>query len=151
MSSILIKTVTESAEKKRIMFACDDAFTVSVTNRSNFEELFDKIDRNAAFLGAYTKNGEIAGYSAFYDNDAVNRTAYITLFCVRTQMQRMHVGTALMDASIEEAASGGMDRIKLEVLKVDKGAIEFYKHNKFVITGCATDDSYYMERSVRES
>lgn len=41
-------------------------------------------------------------------------------------MQRMRVGTLLMNASVEEAANG-MERIKLKVLTEDRGAIEFYK------------------------
>ena len=151
MRNIVLKIVTDTTEKRRIMLACDDAFTISVTQRSNFEELFDKIDKNAAFIGAYTRKREIAGYCAIYANNAISRIAYITLFCVRSQMQRMHVGTELMDASIEEAVLRGMNTIKLEVLIVDRGAIEFYKRNGFVITGCAADDSYYMERSIRES
>lgn len=151
MNNITFTLIADTAEKRRIMIVCDDVFTISVIKRSNFEELFDKIDKNAAFIGAYTRKREIAGYCALYANDLIERTAYITLFCVRSQMQRMHVGSKLMDASIEEAASRGMNKIRLEVLKVDTGAIEFYKRNGFVITGCAADDSYYMERSIRET
>ena len=47
------------------------------------EKLFSKIDEKAAFIAAYTQNGEIAGYCAIYDNDQTNKVAYISLFCVR--------------------------------------------------------------------
>lgn len=140
--------VTDSNEKRRIIETCDDAFTISVTGRSNYEELLAKIDKFAVFLGAYTEAGEIAGYSAFYANDVESRTAFITLFCARKEMQRMHLGSGLMSATIDESRRRGMKLIRLEVLKRDEGAIAFYKRCGFAITGDAGEASYYMARGI---
>ncbi len=142
-------TVLEDAEeKRRIMYACDDVFTLSVVGRDDFEILFNKIDKNAVFIGAYTDDGEIAGYCAFYANDLVKKVSYITLFCVHKKMQRMHVGSRLIGECIQYSKDCGMTSVKLEVLKRDTGAIEFYKYNKFVIAGDASDGSYYMVRAI---
>ena len=143
-----VTIITDPNEKRRIIETCDNAFTISVTGRSNYEKFLAKIDKFAVFLGAYTETKEIAGYSAFYANDKESRTAFITLFCARKEMQRMHLGSGLMDATIEESRRRGMKLIRLEVLKRDEGAIAFYKRCGFAITGEAGEASYYMARGI---
>ena len=56
------KNIKETIEKYSVMKECDDAFTISVINRPTFDMIFKKIDENAVFIGAYTNEGEIAGY-----------------------------------------------------------------------------------------
>ena len=126
-----IKTITDRSEKLRVMAECDGAFTISVLGRPYFSELFYKIDKYAVFIAAYTDDFAIAGYSAFYANDLVSKNAFLSLFCVRREMQRMHLGSRLMDISLKQAKENGMERMRLEVLREDEGAIAFYERCGF--------------------
>lgn len=139
-----IAEVRDRQEKLAIMRECDHAYTLSVLDRPFFPELFEKIDGRAVFLGVYSEAGERAGYSAFYANDAENRQAFLTLFCIRRSMQRMHLGEALMRESLAAAKAHGMTAMALEVLKRDTGAIAFYERFGFRPTGRETEQFVTM-------
>ena len=141
-----IREITDRTEKQRFIEECDDAYTISVINRSFYPELFEKLDNRAIILGVYGETGEIAGYSAFYANDKENKRAFLTLFCIKKSMQRHHLGSQLMEESIKNAKDRGMKTMALEVLKVDKGAIAFYAKNGFDERGPGSDGFICMER-----
>ncbi len=143
-----IQELTDRTEKQKFIEECDDAYTISVTGRSFYLELLDKLDKKAVMLGVYSENGEIAGYSAFYANDMENKRAFLTLFCIKKSMQRNHLGSRLIQASINEASTRGMTRMRLEVLEKDIGAINFYTKNGFVIKGYGTENFFIMERQI---
>lgn len=142
-SQLEIQFLNDKKEKLKCIEECDSAYTVSVINRENFAELFRKIDRNAIFLGI--KIGSIyVGYVAFYANDVINYSAYITLICVAKKFQRYHLGSMLMEECIRVSRKAGMKQIRLEVLKRDEHAIAFYKAFGFYIMEEDTLQSYYM-------
>ena len=143
---MIVKVITEGDKKLKIMEVCDDAYTISVIGRPNFQEIFEKIDHHAVFLGAYTEDSEIAGYAAFYANDRVERRAFISLLCVRKEMQRMHLGTALMQEMLNRAKDAGMRSIALDVLQSDEGQIRFYGSCGFEISGEGPTGFWRMER-----
>ena len=130
-----ILAIQNRAEKEKAIKACDDAYTISVIGRENYQELLEKLDTHAIMLGVYGEDGQPVGYSAFYANDTETRRAFISLFCIREPMQRKHLGSRLMEASITEARLHGMTSICLEVLKEDSGAIAFYKKMGFTDEG----------------
>ena len=80
-SNIYIYQLDNKEEKLKYIYTCDNAYTFSVLERKDFSELFDKIDKNAIFLGIEYKKEE-AGYAAFYSNDIKDRIAYLTLICI---------------------------------------------------------------------
>ncbi len=130
-----ILAIQNRAEKEKAIKACDDAYTISVIGRENYQELLEKLDTHAIMLGVYGEDGQPVGYSAFYANDTETRRAFISLFCIREPMQRKYLGSRLMEASITEARLHGMTSICLEVLKEDSGAIAFYKKMGFTDEG----------------
>lgn len=119
-----------TVEKRMALEQCDDAFTLSVVKREGFEGLFEKIDSNADFIIA-RQGRECLGFAAMYANDFENRSAYITLFAVRQNYQKRHIGTLLMKKCIDVAEKKGMKEIRLEVLKRDAGPISFYQKMGF--------------------
>ena len=132
------------------MKACDSAFTKSVINRSNFQELFKKIDTYAVFLIAL-KNNEPVGYAAMYANDKKNKEAFITLIGVSSECQGEHIGSNLMDNCIMVARKKGMNTMRLEVLDDDKGAQAFYVKQGFIIDGRCSSESIYMKKNLMRS
>ncbi len=133
-----------SIVKRHIMQYCDEAFDVSICKRQDFDDLFEKINKNASFLWVY--NQDICGYVAMYANDYVSEVAYITLLAVKTEYQRKHIGNMLLCACYEVAKEKGMKVIKLEVRKENEKALYFYKRNGFEIESEASENSFYMIR-----
>ena len=142
-----VRQLTDRAEKMRFMEVCDAAFTISVIGRDSFPELLDKIDRKAIMLGLYTAE-EPAGYAAFYANDREGRKAFLTLFCIRPERQRKHLGSLLMEKCLLVAGEQGMHSMGLEVLVEDDGPIAFYRRMGFEKTGQGKPGFLRMERKV---
>lgn len=146
---ILFRKIFDRAEKLNIMKECDHAFTISVVGRSFFDTFFDKIDQYAFFWAAFNEKNEVCGYSVFYANNLENKTAFLTLFCIKKNMQHMHLGSRLMNLSIEESRKSGMNKMALEVLQKDEGAIRFYEYCGF--RNCGTNNEYLkMQQEISD-
>lgn len=149
-----IQQVENKEEKLRLMYKCDNTFTLSVTGRVCFSELFEKIHKYAIFLSVKCdccKNGDTdstAGYAAMYANDTESLTAYISLICISKNYQRHHLGTALIQECMSKAQDAGMKQIRLEVLKRDAHAIRFYEACGFKKESNATEKSFYMRKDL---
>lgn len=144
-----ITEVFDKTQKTAIINECDSAFTISVIGRPNYNELVDKIHKKAVFLKAVTEEGTLAGYAAFYANDKETGVSFMTLFCIKREIQRHHYGSVLMSESIAYARKLGMLVMKLEVLESDIGAISFYQKCGFVFTGKRNANFIEMSRELR--
>lgn len=142
-----LRRVDDKDEKMFFMRECDNAFTKSVINRKDFGELFQKINRYGVFISLEYK-GEPAGYAVMYANNRNDQTAYITLICIQNKYQGMHLGTLLMKECFKEAKDAEMKKIRLEVLKQDAGAIEFYKFCGFKFERQASPHSLFLYRTL---
>ncbi|MBQ9314991.1 MAG: GNAT family N-acetyltransferase [Clostridia bacterium] len=142
---IVISTKVTTDQKLLAIRACDSAFTISVINRPNFEELFQKIDTLAEFV-IVTSDKSPIGYAAMYANDLVTKEAFITLIGVNSDYQGEHIGSRLMDNCILLARKNGMNIVRLEVLDVDKGAQAFYRKQGFWEDGRCSRESIYMKK-----
>lgn len=148
-SDYLILSTTDDSLIERAMKDCDSAFTISVINRENFDELFRKITAYAVTLIMTEKSTkEIVGYEAFYANDQKTGRGYITLICIKPEFQRRGLGSGLIDQSFDICRAKGMHTVALEVLKQDRNALNYYRSKGFNITSESDHDSYYMEREV---
>lgn len=146
-SKVKIKQIKAKDEKLKYIQICDSAYTISVLKRNDFSELFEKIHQNAIFLGL-EYNSEQAGYVAFYANDIEKKIAFITLICMSTKFQRLHLGSALMERCIQISKELNMEQIKLEVLLRDTVAIGFYKKHGFIQDSVASETSIYMKKKL---
>jgi len=142
-----IRAIQSSAEKKKIVECCDEAFPRPLATRADYLEILEKIDRFADFFAAYYK-GKASGYAAMYANDMESRTAYITMIGVKTIVQRQSIGSHLMDTCVKVAYSKGMKQIRLEVLNTNEKAIAFYKKHGFCVERPCTNASTYMFLSL---
>ncbi len=144
---MIIRRIDDSDVKRTIIEACDSAFSLPMTTRSSFEDTFRKIDAYAVFLAAYDDEDAI-GYAAIYVNDTKTRVGYLSILGVIEEMQGKRVGGALMQSCINQALKSGMTRIRLEVLKADKGPITFYERQGFVYERDCSDTSIYMVKRL---
>lgn len=137
----------EIEEINSIISICDDAFEMSFSERPDNKELLHKICKHACFLKA-TYDNSPCGYVAMYANDALTKTAYITLIGVRPGFQREGVGSKIIDKCVEMAKDKGMERIKLEVRNANKKALNFYIKNGFTESGIASNKSMYYVKDI---
>ena len=114
--------------------------------REDFMQLFGKIDKYADFISAF-KNG-VAGYAAMYANNLETKCAYITLIAVKPECQHNGIGGQLLKKCETTAIEKGMDKIRLEVLKDNFKAQNFYKKNGFDFEATQTERSFYMSKSL---
>ena len=131
--------------KRRAALEVDPVFPVGLHGQPDPEAALLKMLRFADFIVAQ-EGDEVAGFAAVYANDRETRTAYITLFGVKEDRQRQHVGEKLLAACEALARKRGMERFRLEVTDSNLKAVRFYTKAGFVRTGPCEDDSSYMEK-----
>lgn len=141
---VKVGIVESSQYKECAIIQCDEAFVLPVNQRSNYRELFEKIDRNAIFVVA--EEEEILGYAAMYCNDMERLEAYITLIAVRPEAQGKQIGTRILSMCENIAIQKGMKTIRLEVSKMNSKAIAFYQKNGFEDIKQQGEESIYMRK-----
>lgn len=142
-----ILIVKDPGEKRKLIENLDYVFPRGLVRRDNYEEIFDKIDKNAIFIGAYDSSTPI-GYAAIYANDVEKKIAYITMIGVATKMQGKRVGRALIKRCFEESKNCGMVAIRLEVLNTNTKAINFYRHHGFEFEKNSTNNSIFFIKKL---
>ena len=143
------RILSEAADKRAVIEACDGAFPNPVSRRPQYEALLAKIHACGVFVAACDRGP--VGYVAMYANDAQSRTAYVTLLAVRPGCQRMGIGEGLMKAAMALARRRGMKAVKLEVKKDNHKAIGLYERLGFVRLCDAAADSVYMMNHFDEN
>lgn len=124
---------------------CDTAFSEPVHKRAIYNEITDKLSKNAKVLVAYAN--DILGYNAFYCNNSNTKTAYISLIAVAESKQNKHIGKRLLKSCEDICLSNGMIYLDLEVRKENISAIRFYKSNAFEFKE-EKDKSYIMRKII---
>lgn len=137
-----IKQVFEKEEKVRILKVCDSSMFEPISKNPNYAKIVEKVTTAAEIIVAYDR--EILGFVALYANNCQTKEAYISMFVVRDEFQGRHIGSKLMDYTVQVAKAHGMNKIKLEVSKKNEKAILFYKKKGFIILEDETEKSYYM-------
>lgn len=143
MGKTILLPLVNKGKIRAVICEMDDVFLRSVVNRSGFDELVDKIADKAVVMAVYF-DGRVVGFCAFYMNDFVSRTAYITLIAVKEECQNMRIGTMLIQYVKAAACVNGIHKIRLEVERENIRGIRFYKRNLFEVEGRASEDSNYM-------
>lgn len=126
-----VEQVQNRIEVDCVIRKCDEAFRSPIAEREIYSDLLDKLSQKGICMIAYRE--EVMGYCAFYANDRVSQTAYISLLAVSPRYQGMHVGSHLLGECMEMARSRGMRTCMLEVEKNNSSAIEFYGRKGFVL------------------
>ena len=116
------------------------------TGKVNTLQIAEKLSKKGIVLGL-SVNGKILGFAAFYANDFTDKTAYLSLFAVASQYRKMGYGKALIDEVVSKSRNAGMDKIILQVLNKNTGAISFYQKIGFNITR-NIEETCFMEKMI---
>lgn len=126
----------------------DASATRKISDRvQNLEEYSEKLFEYAENYVIY-QEGETAGFFSFYNNDIIEKRAYLTLIAIETRYQGMKLGSCAIDFICEKCRKNQMNRLCLEVDKKNTSACQFYRKKGFQMTGDASVDSFYMEKEV---
>lgn len=90
-------------------------------------------------------NEKIVGIISGYVNCD---NAYVSIFIVKEGYRGKSIGKHLLNYFQNKATQNDVQILKLEVRKINTNAIGFYNHFGFNITKEATEESYYMEKSL---
>ena len=123
-----ILNISDKRQKEIIVKKCDSVFSIGILRREDGENTLNKIVTYAQLFAAYDESFILAGYVAFYVNDLITKTAYITMLGVVEKMRKKHVGSQLLKACLNRAAECGMEKVRLEVDKRNERAIKFYEY-----------------------
>lgn len=111
------------------------------------EKMSYKFSLNAEFVVARNKDENI-GFIAYYANNQVDKTVYISMIAVSFSHRRQGVGELLLKKCIFDAIQRKMKFIKLEVKKDNLNARYFYEKNGFIVEKGATENSLYMKKTL---
>jgi ribosomal-protein-alanine N-acetyltransferase len=101
-----------------------------ITNDIN--KYVDKIVEKASLVTIYN-GSNLKGFIAYYDNDKMNQTAYLTMIAIEPYSQGLGYGKNLIDFSVKNLKRQGFKMYKLEVLKNNTKALTMYQKYGFVI------------------
>lgn len=123
MNFAIKKRILSQADILILLNAFDAESTPSLSSHIDFVTWSKKLE-NAIFIQCYY-NDEVIGTLAYYVNECV----FITHIAVKSAYRRLHVAQKMLDSLLSTSCKD----IKLEVRKDNRGAINFYKKNRFDI------------------
>ena len=139
-----IYSITEAVTK------LEDNLSPSLRQRNiDLEEYANKLYKHGKVWGHYDLGLPISIIAGYF-NDEQEHTAYLSMLAVNENYRGKHLASSLLSVFEEYALETGMDRIKLEVRKNNKKAQLLYDKFGYVISGDASDSSYYMIKSLKK-
>lgn len=111
------------------------------------QSMAEKFKRNGTVL-ALKESDEWLGFVAFYENDRVSNTAFLSMIAVNKRYRRRGWGEYLLECVINHARVAGMNNLKLEVAKKNNDAKAFYRNLGFKKCGEETAQSIFMVREI---
>ena len=144
---IRITKIDDAEYITSIILSCNTEFIEPITKKPTFDDSLKKIVNYSNFIVAIKDDVPI-GYIAFYSNDDIAYTAYVSLLAVNSKYHNQGIGHMLMQECEKIARTNGMKKIKLAVLKDNENAIRFYQKHGFTYL-CERDETrFYMIKTV---
>jgi ribosomal protein S18 acetylase RimI-like enzyme len=129
-----------------VLISFDEEFPRSISSRVGPLDGHARKLADDGLIYEATRDGVRAGFVAFYANDQVSGTAFLSHLAVKSGYRGAGVGLSLMRRCIDEARREGMKRIRLEVDSANDLAIQFYRSLGFAPDGPASTKSLFMMR-----
>lgn len=124
----------------------DNSFPVKLSSRVRLEDFVDKI-LGIGKVYAFKFKKDIVGLIAFYDNDYINKNAYLTYICVNEAYRDNKLGLKLMNQMYEECKKCKMKSIFLSTNVKNVRAQKFYEKIGYI--KCEkVDDVYKYEMKI---
>ena len=110
----------------------DESFRSYFTETVDFKCYAEKIVQNAYLIIGY-KDSQIVGFCAYYDNDKIEKAAFLTLIYIYPNYRKMGIARTLIAKMVSRLKQKGLISLSLEVFSGNESAIRFYKKLDFVV------------------
>lgn len=101
--------------------------------RTDVDEYVSKIIKMASII-TISRNEQILGFIAYYDNDLKKESAFLTMLAVDLSCRELGYGKRLLEMSIANLRQSGFKTFTLEVLQTNEGAVRLYTAKGFKTT-----------------
>ncbi|MBR1764094.1 MAG: GNAT family N-acetyltransferase [Ruminococcus sp.] len=131
--------ISDQEQIRRTIKVCASYFfDQSYNNDNTIKTLAEKFSKYGNVIVA--KSGsENVGFCAYYANDMVNYTAYLSMIILVPEARGKGISSQLLDAMIEDCKKRSMCSVELEVADSNERAIRFYQKKGFTIKNRKTD------------
>lgn len=126
----------------------EDLFVPSLSSKLNIFDYALKLVKNAVVMLIKKDNCPAVAFAAFYMNDSINKTAYLSTIGVSNACKGTGYGKILLSLAEKLAVEKNMKAFKLEVKKNNLSAIGFYEHMGYTYLDDASDNSFYMIKNL---
>ena len=124
----------------------DESFSPPLSSKVNLDDYARKLYEHAHLIAAIVDH-TLAGFCAFYDNDVINKKAFLTFIYTDTVYQKMGIGTGLINEMISILKQKQIIELNLEVFISNKIAISLYRKFNFETTR-TTEDLLCMKKEL---
>ncbi len=127
-----IRQISSKEEIYKVLLSCkNDFFSLQMHDEKKLREFADKYSQNAIVFVA-EENKDVLGFIAFYANDLVSHSAFISSIVIKKQYQSKGIGSQLLDKAEEYVRLNNMTSMALEVDKMNEKAIKLYMKKGYV-------------------
>lgn len=116
------------------------------SGRTDITIMSEKLWRHGNVL-IYQVEGKMIGFAAFYSNDFINHTAFLSLIAVLEEWRGKGIAKDILEEVINISRKKGMKRLRLEVNKANVHAIRFYTNRGMVVIE-ENETSFFMESCI---
>ena len=137
--------LTDIENVKKVLLEFNDKLPPLQGEEEYVDSVTEKICENGIVYCMLLK--EIIGFFAMYANDTVTKTAFISFIAVGIPYRGSGYGSVLLDKAVQTAKENNMKILKLEVLKDNLIAQQFYKKHGFNVVS-EGENSIYLEKNI---
>ncbi len=148
MNSITISRVESVAEVNKMLVDFNGVFKPPLEERISDFKLYAQKLVEKGYVYIAMSDSEIVGFIAFYANDSISNTGYLTQIAVKQNCKINGVGYELMRHFERISCESGMKILKLEVSNYNNHAINFYQRSGYEYYGKATETTIYMAKNI---
>jgi ribosomal protein S18 acetylase RimI-like enzyme len=117
----------------------DSLFVPPLSERVDLQEYVKKIDNKGSLELAYSNEEKLIGTIAYYNNDLINRFAYITYLGVLPEFQGNGIAKRLIKRCIKHCEENGMEQVGIETWEKNTPVIQLYKKFDFELKNIKSD------------
>lgn len=110
------------------------------------DKYIEKLDKLASFEKYYIED-VLAGFTAFYCNDTINKRAFITLVLIHPKYRDRGISKELMNRTLSFIEDNGFLQCSLEVKIENTKAINLYKSFGFIVEN-QTETVLFMTKRI---
>lgn len=138
--------LTDKENVKKVLLEFNDKLPPLQGEEEYVDSVTEKICENGIVYCMLLKE-KIIGFFAMYVNDTVTKTAFISFIAVGIPYRGSGYGSVLLDKAVQTAKENNMKILKLEVLKDNLIAQQFYKKHGFNVVS-EGENSIYLEKNI---